>query len=223
MLLPPESGPAAGSLVATNRQAAKPANALAETETSDSGLRGRPESAMTDQRLYRQARLTIGQLAERLGTSEHTLRRLINQRLAIATSMTTFMKTSPRRPKGTDFPLISRAGRSRYEHSARHVDQSRRRPCAHLRSVEARPVRLADKRAAARRVGSGHTLPTVQPLITVSEAGRMVNQIRALATLVEPSRVPKVSPDRRTISFSRSRNQRRQISSSLATRPMCSR
>jgi putative PIN family toxin of toxin-antitoxin system len=37
--------------------------------------------------------------------------------------------------------------------------------------------------------------PTVRPLITVSEAGRMVNQIRALATLVEPSCAPKVSSD----------------------------
>ena len=36
---------------------------------------------------------------------------------------------------------------------------------------------------------------TIRPLITASEAGRMVNQIRALATLIVPSRAPKVSPD----------------------------
>jgi AraC-like DNA-binding protein len=82
VLLPPESRPVAGPLgVTTNRQAMKPASAIAETETSESGLRARLDSAMTEQRLYRQAGLTIAQLAERLGTSEHTLRRLINQRL----------------------------------------------------------------------------------------------------------------------------------------------
>ena len=37
--------------------------------------------------------------------------------------------------------------------------------------------------------------PTVRPLITMSEAGRMINQIRGLATVVERSRLPKVSPD----------------------------
>lgn len=37
--------------------------------------------------------------------------------------------------------------------------------------------------------------PTIRPLITVSEAGRVINQIRALATLVERSRRSKVSPD----------------------------
>ena len=37
--------------------------------------------------------------------------------------------------------------------------------------------------------------PTIRPPITVSEAGRMINQIQALATLVERSRRPKVSPD----------------------------
>lgn len=37
--------------------------------------------------------------------------------------------------------------------------------------------------------------PTVRPLITVSEAGRMINQIRALAILVKHPRSPKVSPD----------------------------
>jgi predicted nucleic acid-binding protein len=36
---------------------------------------------------------------------------------------------------------------------------------------------------------------TVRPLITVSEAGRMVNQIRALATLVEPSHAPEIALD----------------------------
>lgn len=37
--------------------------------------------------------------------------------------------------------------------------------------------------------------PTIRPLVTVSEAGRMINQIRALATLVAPSRAPAVSAD----------------------------
>lgn len=36
---------------------------------------------------------------------------------------------------------------------------------------------------------------TIRPLITVSEAGRMINQIRALATLIERSQPPGVSPD----------------------------
>ncbi len=82
VLLPAESGPAAGSPgVTTNRHAAKPVSATTETDASDSRLRARLDSAMTEQRLYRQAGLTIVQLAERLGTSEHTLRRLINQRL----------------------------------------------------------------------------------------------------------------------------------------------
>jgi putative PIN family toxin of toxin-antitoxin system len=36
---------------------------------------------------------------------------------------------------------------------------------------------------------------TIRPLITASEAGRMVNQIRALARVVEYSRPPRVSPD----------------------------
>ena len=37
--------------------------------------------------------------------------------------------------------------------------------------------------------------PTIRPLITVSEAGRMINQIRALAILAERSRPTEVSPD----------------------------
>lgn len=37
--------------------------------------------------------------------------------------------------------------------------------------------------------------PTIRRLITVSEAGRMINQIRSLATLVEPARTPVVSRD----------------------------
>ena len=36
---------------------------------------------------------------------------------------------------------------------------------------------------------------TVRPLITVSEAGRMVNQIRALATLIDPSHPSEIAPD----------------------------
>ena len=37
--------------------------------------------------------------------------------------------------------------------------------------------------------------PTVRLLITVSEAGRMINQVRALATLIEYARPPRVSSD----------------------------
>jgi len=37
--------------------------------------------------------------------------------------------------------------------------------------------------------------PTVRPFITGSEAGRMINQVRALATLIEYSKPPPVSPD----------------------------
>jgi putative PIN family toxin of toxin-antitoxin system len=44
-------------------------------------------------------------------------------------------------------------------------------------------------------LGAVTRYPTIRPLITVSEAGRMINQIRALATLAEPSRPPKVAPD----------------------------
>jgi AraC-like DNA-binding protein len=82
-VLLPESTPVTGSLgVTLNRQSAKPASLASEVDVPDSRLRARLESAMTEQCLYRQAGLTIVQLAERLGTSEHTLRRLINQRLA---------------------------------------------------------------------------------------------------------------------------------------------
>lgn len=82
VLLPSESGPVAGSLrVTMDRQAGEPAGPPPQTNAPDSRLRARLESAMSEQRIYRQAGLTIVQLAERLGTSEHTLRRLINQRL----------------------------------------------------------------------------------------------------------------------------------------------
>ncbi|WP_421932902.1 helix-turn-helix domain-containing protein [Phenylobacterium sp.] len=61
-----------------------PANTAAPVrpiEPADQGLAAALDQAMSVDRAYRQEGLTIGKLAERLGTPEYRLRRLINSRL----------------------------------------------------------------------------------------------------------------------------------------------
>lgn len=53
----------------------------ARLEPADARLAAALERAMAEDRLYRQDRLTIGALAQRLGVPEYRLRRLINQHL----------------------------------------------------------------------------------------------------------------------------------------------
>jgi putative PIN family toxin of toxin-antitoxin system len=54
---------------------------------------------------------------------------------------------------------------------------------------------LLTSEAQLDELGRVTRYPTIRPLITVSEAGRMINQIRALATVVERSRAPEIAPD----------------------------
>lgn len=77
---------------------------------------------------------------------------------------------------------------------------------AALISPEGRPARIYDAWKLGRfdlltsteqldEFGRVTRYPSIRPLITVSEAGRMVNQLRALAILVEHSRPKRVSLD----------------------------